>query len=358
MTLDEECTLSYYKQITSLNDEHEVYIVQNIENNKIYVMKKLTVYNEKVFRYLKEHPIKNMPHIYEVIKDNDKLILIEEYISGMTLQELLEDKKILKEEYAADIIIQLCSILLELHSINPPIVHRDIKPSNIIISPDGIVKLIDMNAAKWGLSQAGRDTKLIGTVGYAAPEQYGFASSRIQTDIYTVGVLINIMLTGVLPQEKIADGLMGDIVKRCTKIEPKERYDSIKQVKSEITKIQNKYNYSKNGIKCIYAPPGFRKLNPLSMLFSMIGYIIVLWIGLSLDVDIDNVSIVFANKIIFTLILILMVFFFGNYMNVQDKLGVKNIKNIFLRNLMRMFYGFTIMTIGIIILLIVEQFLI
>ena len=128
-------------------------------------------------RYLKDNPIKNTPRIYEVIEDSNQLIVLEEYISGTTLQQILDEQKVLKEEQVENIIRQLCSILLELHKAHPPIIHRDIKPSNIIISPDGVVKLIDMNAAKWNRNHSGRDTALIGTVGYAAPEQYGFASS-------------------------------------------------------------------------------------------------------------------------------------------------------------------------------------
>ena len=206
MRLDEECRLSFYQQIASLNEDHGVYLVQNISDKKIYVKKILKIYNVEVFRYLKDNPIKNTPRIYEVIEDSNQLIVLEEYISGTTLQQILDEQKGLKEEQVENIIRQLCSILLELHKAHPPIIHRDIKPSNIIISPDGVVKLIDMNAAKWSRNHSGRDTALLGTVGYAAPEQYGFASSCAQTDIYSVGILVNMMLTGVLPQERLARG--------------------------------------------------------------------------------------------------------------------------------------------------------
>ncbi|MDY3905255.1 MAG: hypothetical protein SOZ47_00445 [Lawsonibacter sp.] len=80
MRLDEECRLSFYQQIASLNEDHGVYLVQNISDKKIYVKKILKIYNVEVFRYLKDNPIKNTPRIYEVIEDSNQLIVLEEYI--------------------------------------------------------------------------------------------------------------------------------------------------------------------------------------------------------------------------------------------------------------------------------------
>lgn len=85
---------------------------------------------------------------------------------------------------------ELCEILEKLHSANPPIVHRDIKPSNIIITNYDHVILLDFNAAKYFTDPNTSDTILLGTKGYAAPEQYGFGSSTPQTDIYAVGILL------------------------------------------------------------------------------------------------------------------------------------------------------------------------
>ena len=107
MRLDEECRLSFYQQIASLNEDHGVYLVQNISDKKIYVKKILKIYNVEVFRYLKDNPIKNTPRIYEVIEDSNQLIVLEEYISGTTLQQILDEQKVLKEEQVENIIRQL-----------------------------------------------------------------------------------------------------------------------------------------------------------------------------------------------------------------------------------------------------------
>lgn len=81
-------------------------------------------------------------------------------------------------------------------SSTPPIVHRDIKPSNIILTEDGRIVLIDLNAARLDDKNRSHDTQLIGTAGFAAPEQYGFAASSPRADLYAAGILMRMLLTG------------------------------------------------------------------------------------------------------------------------------------------------------------------
>lgn len=80
-------------------------------------------------------------------------------------------------------------------SFTPPIVHRDIKPSNIILTEDGRIVLIDLNAARLDDKKRSHDTQLIGTAGFAAPEQYGFATSSPRADLYAAGILTRVLLT-------------------------------------------------------------------------------------------------------------------------------------------------------------------
>ena len=136
-----------------------------------------------------------------------------------------------------EITAQLCAILEDFHSCDPAIMNRDIKPSNIKISPDGIVKLLDMNAAKWSNTDAAKDTMLLGTQGYAAPEQYGFGPSIVLSDIYSVGVLMNVMLTGELPNKRIAGGRLNTIIRKCIELSPSGRYQSISQLQSVLEEL-------------------------------------------------------------------------------------------------------------------------
>lgn len=212
-----------YEEISNINGRDDIYLVR--ENHRLYVKKLLKIFNESVYDYLKIHPIANMPRIIDTYRSKTSLIIIEEYIEGSTLAEILADN-VLPVSEAVRIIISLCSIINELHSQHKPIVHRDIKPSNIMITKSGQVVLLDVNVAKWYDPEETQDTVLFGTVNYAAPEQAGFGmkASSVKTDIYAVGILLNQMITGKLPKEKHVHGQLWDIIKRCIALDANERY--------------------------------------------------------------------------------------------------------------------------------------
>ncbi len=240
-------TISSYRRIAELHREHGVTLVQQVRTGAICVRKDLQVYDAAVYRQLQRHPVRGVPRIYAFFEndpnaeDNDAagepgrgapgtLTVIEEYIPGRTLQELLEAQGALSQACVTEIVLQLCDILEQLHGMEPPIVHRDIKPSNVIQKEDGGVVLIDFNAARQNEPGDRRDTRLIGTAGYAAPEQYGFASSTPRADIYAVGQLMRTLLTGSeesnAPLPRGISGGLRRIVNRCTQMNPKDRFSS------------------------------------------------------------------------------------------------------------------------------------
>ncbi len=240
MTIEQELELSYYQQVADIDADHGIYLVQDTRNKKFFVKKLLTVYNANIYRYLLEHPVANTPKTYLAEEDNNILTVIEEYIPGDTLEDILSQKKTLPEAEVLDIASQLCVILADFHRCEPAIVNRDIKPSNIKITDEGVVKLLDMNAAKWSNENAIKDTVLLGTQGYAAPEQYGFGSSSVLTDIYAVGVLINEMLCGELPNRRIAGGDLGKIARKCVELAPSAQYQSIKELQIALDDLSGK----------------------------------------------------------------------------------------------------------------------
>ena len=87
--------------------------------------------------------------------------------------------------------------------------------------------LIDFDASRIVKAEHDADTVILGTVGFAAPEQYGLSQSDERADIYSLGVLLNVMLTGKHPSKKLVSGKMGRIVRRCTMVNPKERYQNV-----------------------------------------------------------------------------------------------------------------------------------
>ena len=225
MTDEDVIELMSYEEIRNLDERENVVLVKR--DGKNYVKKILSTYNESVYRYLICHPIAHMPQISKVYRGDRYLVIIEEYIEGSSLSEYLK-KGIFRPTEAVHIVRNLCCILNELHTLDCPIIHRDIKPSNVMLTKSGEVVLLDMNVAKWYDSEEKEDTRLLGTKDYAAPEQagYGMKASSDKTDIYAVGILLNVMLTGKLPKEKPAQGKLWDIIERCISLDADTRYSA------------------------------------------------------------------------------------------------------------------------------------
>ncbi|MBO5891534.1 MAG: serine/threonine protein kinase [Oscillospiraceae bacterium] len=164
----------------------------------------------------------NLPEIYDALDVDDGQIILEEYIDGITVAEVMQTGKY-RYRGAKKILGEICNALSVLHSRG--IVHRDIKPENVVVEKTGRVVLIDFNASRKE-SGASKDTVIMGTVGYASPEQLGLSQSDARTDIYAAGVLLNVMLTGRHPTESFARGRVGRIVRKCTALNPNDRYQS------------------------------------------------------------------------------------------------------------------------------------
>ncbi|MBO4374341.1 MAG: protein kinase [Lachnospiraceae bacterium] len=217
--------LSLYQEEVQIGDREDVVIVRNNEDGNRYVKKLLTIYDKSVYEYLKDHPVDHMPQICALYESNNCLIVIEEYIEGQTLADII-DKELLSESRAVEIARSVCIILRDLQNLPTPVIHRDIKPANIILSKAGQVYLLDMNAAKWYDPDETDDTRYMGTTNYAAPEQAGFGllASSGKTDVYGVGMLLNVMLTGDFPKNKRASGRIWDVIEKCISLDPEDRY--------------------------------------------------------------------------------------------------------------------------------------
>lgn len=234
--------LTAYQEIQSWRGHEKVFLVQHMENRKLYVKKVLTRYDVSVYRYLQEHPIAHMPQIMGVYEGTNHLVVIEEFIAGERLSEWLAHGG-LPPKIAIWFAKNLCRILSELHHQKPAIIHRDVKPTNIMFSEDGEVYLLDMDAAKWHKPDEIQDTQLLGTLYYAAPEQfgYGFSGSSDKTDIYALGMVLNEMVTGKLPKEEKASGPIWDIIEKCICMEAKERYTA-DELLAALEECERKYD--------------------------------------------------------------------------------------------------------------------
>ncbi|MCR4989790.1 MAG: serine/threonine protein kinase [Lachnospiraceae bacterium] len=221
--------IAKYKEISPVGSSDHVFFVRHCDTGEIFIKKLLRIYNLGVYESIFEHPVQGVPKILELSEDNGLLTIIEEYIPGMTLEEYIDRGNLLDLFEIKKLILQLCSTLRIFHKMTPPIVNRDIKPSNIILTPNGELFLIDLNSSKL-VSESARDTHLLGTEGYAAPEQYGFGSSDVRTDIYAVGIMIKEILDACVDNKTKAYKNLLLIADKCSQLDPQNRFQNIDEV--------------------------------------------------------------------------------------------------------------------------------
>ena len=339
--------LENYKVIKTIDCSHEIYLVKSVHNNSLYVKKTLDYYDKNVYNFLSRHKIDGVPFVKEYFEIDKKLIVIEEYIPGTNLETILKTKGTLSEFEVRNITISICGILKRIND-EVSLVHRDIKPSNIIIKDNKEVFLVDYDAAKIIEEPKSRDTVLLGTQGYAAPEQYGFASSNIQTDIYAIGVMMKELLTGCIDlNEEYTSGLKR-IIQKCTMMEPKSRYQNYQTLIRQL-----KCNYYLTNRQ--YLPVGFRSGKPLAIFFSILWYSLIMIMSFSFTEEgITGVDLI-IDKISFAISFIAITFFLGNYLNCQNIFKINKIKNKLLKFMALIIMSFFILIFIILIAVIIEE---
>lgn len=198
-----------------------VSVVRHKKSGTRYVFRRYNGSGE-VYRCLLPVLCPHLPQIMEAAEQDGQTAVLEEYVQGDTLAELLTGATLTERE-ARQVTMQLCQALHVLHSMGA--VHRDVKPENVILRGSDAV-LIDFDAARIYKVASESDTQVLGTTGFAAPEQYGIFQSDERADIFSLGVLLNIMITGKHPSREMAAGKMGRIVRKCTMTAPEQRYQS------------------------------------------------------------------------------------------------------------------------------------
>ena len=388
MNLEEESRLSFYRELTVLDEKKNIVLVQDIRNSELCVKKTLDIYSRDVYEQLASVRIEGVPAVKECVADDGKLIVVEEYVQGRSLKQVLDEHGLLNAEQAYEIAVQLADVLVRLHQLEPAIVHRDIKPSNIIIEKNGHVNLIDFNAARHVNADKNEDTRMLGTVYFAAPEQFGFGQSDERTDIYGLGATINYIMTGDKPGAGIAECRFSDILKKCLMVDAKDRYQSAEElrgvldmlnysivqdnrkkaetafgkdntvsvvrtyrnIRDTIVKMYRKYqkrNYDIDTSWRRYLLPGFRRLNVVYCLIALVWYAVIVWLTISFAVTDSKTGIPVTGgeltmyKIAVFVLFMGMTMWFGNYLNIRRKLpGMKKIN--VLSTILTFGYAFTI----------------
>jgi hypothetical protein len=178
------------------------------------------------------HP--GVPRTFGTITRDGRSYLAREYLPGESL-----DQVVARGTFGFDAIVaftdRLCDILGYLHSQQPPVIHRDIKPQNIIMRPDGRLGLTDFGIARTFKTEASSDTHYAGTLPYAPPEQYGYAQSTPQTDIYALGIVLVYLATGSADrqnlQARVSDRRLLALIERCIAFDPADRFANVEQIR-------------------------------------------------------------------------------------------------------------------------------
>ncbi len=350
--------LDQYQEIKPIGKYRNIWLVLDRNTGEWYVKKCLETFNRAAYERVAGIRNIHIPHIFAWRVDQGRLWLIEEYISGRTLEEWLNAGRLFSQEETVGIVRQVCEALACLHSQAPPVIHRDIKLSNIMIADNGIVKLIDYNAARLYERGLNQDTRLIGTEAYAAPEQFGFAQTDARTDIYSLGVVFNYLLTGEHINRRRAGGACGAIIKKCTQIDPDRRYQSVweldmalqtirangfakaaspgaKQIRTgplrmgparmeapEMRVKAGRTADNAHGKKRIWPIPGFRSGVLWKKILALSGYMFIIYLCLELEpeADIGNPAALWSDRIIVLLSMLFTVAVYTDYHGLASKM--------------------------------------
>ena len=316
--------------------------MMNETTGEICIRKLLIHYDIRVFEYLKNARNEHIPEVYDFHEENGKLTVYEEYVRGRSFREFLEQDAP-DEEEKKKIILEVLDGLSFLHAAAPPVIHRDIKPENIMISNDGRIMIVDYDAANIFAENARRDTTLIGTVGSAAPEQFGFGRSDARTDLYAVGVMIRELIPGDEKWQKAAA--------KATQIDPANRFMTAEEMRAALTK-------GRRSLRNLLPPPGFRTCKVSHMIAGVLGYAIIFYFSLTLETtNAHSAIVVWMDRIMLLIALLGAVDVFFDWTGLFEKLPFQHFRNRFARFTGRLLFSFGLLLLLVTVFSIVEQVL-
>lgn len=194
-----------------------------------------------------------LPKVSDFFVERGRYFLVMDYVDGKDLRWILEHRPgDMTAEWVVDRVLELCEVLEYLHKQSPPVIFRDLKPSNIMVTREGPIKLIDFGIARFFQPHGLKDTQVLGTPGYAAPEQYR-GETDPRSDIYGLGVVLHELLTlhdpSVPPlrlprlcdlRPDLAMGLEV-ITVTSTRSDPDDRYQSIGEFRDALAGVAALY---------------------------------------------------------------------------------------------------------------------
>ncbi|MDR0308700.1 MAG: serine/threonine protein kinase [Coriobacteriales bacterium] len=188
-----------------------------------------------------DHPM--LPRIVDIVNHGGSILVVMDFIEGQSLSAILREFGAQSQGDVVEWGLELCDALYYLHTLTPPIIYRDMKPANIMLRSDGTLRIVDFGTAReyrdFDPTEIAGDTTVLGTRGYAAPEQFGgVGQTDARTDIYCLGATLYHLITGLSPADppyhmvpirqinpSLSPGLEA-IIAKCTQADPAMRYQN------------------------------------------------------------------------------------------------------------------------------------
>ena len=231
LAIDIRLNLTWAVKVSRSNRTDDMELIKN----QINILKQL------------DHPM--IPRFADAYMTNGKAIIVQEYVAGETLEDIVNEYGGQSVEHVVDWIGQICNVMGYLHMQSPMFIYRDVKPANFILEPSGRIRVVDFDIIRAYKPGRAEDTANLGTKGYAAPEQFGGrGQTDPRTDVYGIGVTMYRLLTGADVQERniilnpitldepgIPSGL-AYIINKCTQFNPRERYNSCDELLNDLVR--------------------------------------------------------------------------------------------------------------------------
>ena len=330
--------LSDFKELSPIDPERGISLVHEDRSGKLYVRRDLQSYDIERYKYLKKRPVAHTPGVYFLEENEGVLSLIEEYIVGESLEFLLKKKGLMDENKVIDAAQQLCLILNDFHRCKKPITGHELTAGNVKVSVNGVVSLLEMNMEKYNRPNA-KVENLPAAECYAAPEKADPKADGVLMDIYSLGVLMNVLLTGKHPDEQLHEGKLTHIIRSCTAVKPEERPQSAKELRAALMAVKKSLGF-KDRLSSWnrYLLPGFRSKNTYVSFFSLCAYPMLIYISLFLNFT-GAGAFGMLSRIVFLIGVLALVLFNGNYMEIRRKLPLTKSRRKFFRALGILLYN-------------------
>lgn len=299
MSKEQEKWLSNYEEISIISDKTgnmaKVSLVKDKRDGRLCIKKHVKNCNANIVKQMINIQQsfntyeQGVPKIIGYVEQESDYILIEDYINAPNLAKVLETQSLLPKE-CASIMAQVCKILSIYHNAKPSVIHRDVKPENILVDLERFrqnkgeagVYVIDFDSAKLLTEEKSKDTHLMGTMAYAAPEQFGYAQSDARTDVYGIGATMRECVKHMVFSSEKEENIFLEILNTATKISMDERYQNVEQLQKVLEYFcsRDKYLDLKRTGKISshtldlkdYTLPGFRTKKLWKMIVAIFVY--------------------------------------------------------------------------------------